>query len=271
MYTCLSNHCKTPVLDLHRSCPSCSYSLCLTCCEELSQGRIFGEINSTMLNLPDKRKAYVDSEGHTLDQKAISSDNLTAALILPQQTKCDDIENASCPPTELGGCGKGHLELRCIFPFSWIKEMELKAEEIVCSYDFPETLDKSSSCSLCFDTDHNTNRYKQLQKAALREDPSDNCLFCPTVFDISGDNFEHFQKHWGKGHPIVVRDVLQSTSNLSWNPLIMFCTYLEQSITRYENNKELLESCLDWCEVSISTNCTCQNSFKLILLLDKNA
>ncbi|TKY59355.1 Lysine-specific demethylase JMJ25 [Spatholobus suberectus] len=130
--------------------------------------------------------------------------------------------------------------------------MEVKAEEIVCSYDFPETSDKSSSCSLCFDTDHSTNRYKQLQEAALREDSNDNYLFCPTVLDISGDNFEHFQKHWGKGHPVVVRDVLQSTSNLSWDPLIMFCTYLEQSITRYENNKDLLESCLDWWEVEIN-------------------
>lgn len=269
MYTCLSNHCKIPVLDLHRSCASCSYSLCLSCCEELSQGRSSGEINSSLLKLPDKMKACVDSEGHTSDEKEISSGNLTATLILPEQTNCNDIENASCPPTELGGCGKGQLDLRRVFPSSWIKEMEVKAEEIVCSYDVPETLDKSSSCSLCFDTDLDTNRSKQLQKAAVREDSSDNCLFCPTVLDISGDNFEHFQKHWGKGHPIVVRDVFQSTSNLSWNPLFMFCTYLEQSITRYGNDKDLLESCLDWCEVSISTNCMCQSSLKSILLFDQ--
>ncbi|XP_027191594.1 lysine-specific demethylase JMJ28-like isoform X2 [Cicer arietinum] len=217
------NQCKTPILDLHRSCASCSYSLCLSCCEDLCQGRTSGEIKSSMLKPLD---GCVDSGDH--------------------------IEHVSCPPMELGGCGKGLLDLRCIFPSTLLKEMEANAEEIVCSYDFPETLDKSSSCSLCFDTDLNTSRYKQLQKAALRKDSSDNCLFCPTVLDISGDNFEHFQKHWGKGHPIVVQDVLQSTSNLSWNPLFMFCTYLEQSITKYENNKDLLESCLDWCEVEIN-------------------
>ncbi|GAU20787.1 hypothetical protein TSUD_85060 [Trifolium subterraneum] len=288
------NHCKTPILDLHRSCASCSYSLCLSCCEKSSQGRTSGEINSSMLKLPDQMKACVDIEGHILDQKDISCGNLTPTLTLPEETNCNDIdklscpptltlhedtncndieklscpptltlheetncndnEKVSCPPTELGGCGTGLLDLRCIFPMTLLKEMEVKAEEIVCSYDFPDTLDKSSSCSLCVDTDLNSNRYNQLQKAAEREDSSDNCLFCPTVLDINGSNFEHFQKHWGKGHPIVVQDVLQSTSNLSWNPLFMFCTYLEQSITKYENNKELLESCLDWCEVNIMTH-----------------
>ncbi|KAK7362966.1 hypothetical protein VNO77_05091 [Canavalia gladiata] len=246
------NYCKTPILDLHRSCPTCSYSLCLSCCQGLSQGKTSGEINSSMLKRHDKMKACVASESPILDEKTIFGGNLTAGPILPERTNCNGIDGVSCPPAELGGCGNSHLDLRSVFPSNWIKEMEVKAEEIVCSYDFPETSDKSSSCSLCFDTDHNTNRYKQLREAALREDSNDNYLFCPTVLDITGDNFEHFQKHWGKGHPIVVQDMLQSTSNLSWNPLIMFCTYLEQSITRYENNKDLLESCLDWCEVEIN-------------------
>ncbi|XP_020231470.1 lysine-specific demethylase JMJ25 isoform X2 [Cajanus cajan] len=246
------NHCKTPILDLHRSCPGCSYKLCLSCCQELSKGKTSGEINSSMFKQPDKMKACDASESHTLGDKAISSGNLTDTSILPEWTNCNDIDSLSCPPTELGGCGNCHLDLRSVFTSSWIKEMEVKAEEIVCSYDFPETSDKSSSCSLCFDTDHSTNRYKQLHEAALREDSNDNYLFCPTVLDISGDNFEHFQKHWGKGHPIVVQDVLQNTSNLNWDPVIMFCTYLEQSITRYENNKDLLASCLDWWEVDIN-------------------
>ncbi|CAL0312014.1 unnamed protein product [Lupinus luteus] len=241
------NHCKRPVLDLHRSCLSCSYSLCLTCCQKLNPGRTSGGTNSSMFKLPDKLKACI-----SMDEKSISSGNLTGTSVLPEWTNCNGIDNISCPPTELGGCGNSHLDLRCTFPLSWIKEMEVKAEEIVCSYDFPETSDKSSSCSLCFDTDHKSNRFKLLQEAAFREDSNDNCLFYPTVLDINGNNFEHFQKHWGKGHPMVVRDVLQSSSNLNWDPLIMFCNYLERSIARYENNKELLESCLDWCEVEIN-------------------
>ncbi|KAK7246604.1 hypothetical protein RIF29_41473 [Crotalaria pallida] len=246
------NKCKTPILDLHRSCLSCSYSLCLSCCHEISHGSTSEEINSSMSKLPDKMNPCVAGESRLSDDKTCSSSNLTVTSVFPERTSCNGSDSVSCPPTELGGCGYSHLDLRCVFPSTWIKEMEVKAEEIVCSYDFPETLDRSSSCSLCIDEDHRTNRFKQLQEAAQREDCNDNCLFYPTVFDIRRDHFEHFQKHWGKGHPVVVRDVLQSTSKLSWDPLAMFCAYLERSITRYENNRDLLEACLDWCEVEIN-------------------
>lgn len=94
---------------------------------------------------------------------------------------------------------------------------------------------------------------EHLQEATVREDSNDNYLYYPTLQEVHGDNLEHFQKHWGKGHPVVVRDVLQTTSDLSWDPVVMFCTYLERNIARYENNKDLLEAknCLDWCEVSV--------------------
>lgn len=194
-------------------------------------------------------KASIASENHILD-KVISNGNPTTTSSSPDFTNCNGTGSLSCPPTELGGCGDSLLELRCVFPLSWSKEMEVKAEEIICCYDIPETLDKNSSCSLCVDTDHKVDKHKQWQEAALRKDSDDNCLFYPTALDVSHDNFDHFQKHWGKGHPVVVRDVLRRKSNHSWDPLVMFCSYLERSIARYENDKDLLEACLDWCEVS---------------------
>ncbi|RZB82722.1 Lysine-specific demethylase JMJ25 isoform B [Glycine soja] len=248
------NYCKTPILDLHRSCLSCSYSLCLSCSQALSQGSTSEEINSSISNLPDKINACISSESHLLDDKVISNGNLTDTSTLLEWTNCNGAGIVSCPPTKLGDCGDNHLDLKYVFPLSWIKEMEVKAEEIVCSYDFPETSDKSSSCSLCVDKDHKTSRYKQLPEAAQREDSNDNYLFYPTILDISCNHFEHFRKHWGKGHPVVVRDVLQCTPNLSWDPVVMFCTYLERSMTRYENNKDLLEACLDWFEVEINVS-----------------
>ncbi|KAK7327985.1 hypothetical protein VNO77_22079 [Canavalia gladiata] len=220
--------------------------------QALSQGNASKEINSSISKLPDKMNSSIANESHLLEDKAISNGNLTDSSRLPEWSSCNGTDVVSCPPTKLGSCGSSHLDLKCIFPVSWINEMEVKAEEIVCSYDFPETSDKSSSCSLCIDKDHKTNRYKQLQEAAKRGDSNDNCLFYPTVLDISSNHFEHFQKHWGKGHPVVVRDVLQSTPNLSWDPLVMFCAYLERSMTRYENNKNLLEACLDGFEVEIN-------------------
>lgn len=254
---CLSNHCKTPILDLHKSCLSCSYSLCLSCSHALSQGRISEQNNSSISKLPDRKSACISSERCLLDDQAICNGNLTDTSMITEWTSCNGAAMVSCPSTKLDGCGNSHLDLNYVFPLSWIKEMEAKAEEIVCSYDFPETLDKSSSCPMCVDKDRETTIHKQLPKAAQREDSNDNCLFYPTVFDIGSNHFEHFQKHWGRGHPVVVRDVLQSTPNLSWDPLFMFCSYLERSMTRYENNKDLLEACLDWFEVSLSIYCIC--------------
>ncbi|KAI9121161.1 hypothetical protein K1719_008194 [Acacia pycnantha] len=246
------NQCKTPFLDLHRSCPICSYSLCMSCCRQSCQRNSSEEIITSISESSDGMDACLAGENHLLDKKAITNGNSVATFSLHKSTKYDGIGDVSCPPKELGGCGDKFLELRCVFPLSQIKEMEVTAEEIVCSYDFPETLDKSSSCSLCPDTDNKLDGFKQLQEAALREDSKDNWLFYPTVLDIGADNFEHFQKHWGKGHPVVVQDVLRNTSNLSWDPLVMFCTYLEGSISRYENDKDELEACLDWCEVEIN-------------------
>ncbi|KAK7302681.1 hypothetical protein RJT34_13575 [Clitoria ternatea] len=246
------NYCKTPILDLHRSCLSCSFSLCLSCCRALSKASASEDINSPISKPPYKMNACIASESQHLEDKAISCGNLTDSSVLPEWMSCNGTDILSCP-TKLGGCGDSHLDLKFVFTLSWIKEMEVKAEEIVCSYDFPETTDKSLSCSVCIGKDHKTNRYNQLQEAAQRDDANnDNCLFYPTVLDISSDHFEHFQKHWGKGHPVIVQDVLQGTPDLSWDPLVMFCAYLERSMTRYENNKDLLEACLDWFEVEIN-------------------
>ncbi|CAJ1961520.1 unnamed protein product [Sphenostylis stenocarpa] len=246
------NYCKTPILDLHKSCLSCSYSLCLRCSHALSQGSTSAEDKSSISKLPDKLNACIYSGRCLLNDKAISNGNLTGTSMLTEWTSCNGAAIVSCPLTKLGDCGNSHLDLNHVFPLSWIKEMEAKAEEIVCSYDFPEALDKSSSCSMCVDKDHKTCIYKQLPEAAQREDSNDNYLYYPTVLDIGSNHLEHFQKHWGRGHPVVVRDVLQSTPNLSWDPLFIFCTYLERSMTRYENNKDLLEACLDWFEVEIN-------------------
>ncbi|TKY59356.1 Lysine-specific demethylase JMJ25 [Spatholobus suberectus] len=91
------NYCKTPILDLHRTCPSCSYSLCLSCCQELSQGKTCGEINSSTFKRPDKVKACIASVSQTLDEKAISSGNLTDTSILPEWTNWNGIDKRIMP------------------------------------------------------------------------------------------------------------------------------------------------------------------------------
>ncbi|CAN1222057.1 Lysine-specific demethylase JMJ28 [Linum grandiflorum] len=79
------------------------------------------------------------------------------------------------------------------------------------------------------------------------EDSHDNLLYCPSVLDINGDNLEHFQKHWGKGQPVKVRNVLLGTSDLSWDPIVMFCTYLKNNTGAPVDAK----GCSDYFEVEI--------------------
>lgn len=242
-------------MDLHRSCPNCSFNLCLSCCRDHFHGTFRGGINTFLSKCSNIKDTWVSGKGKVLKRPVTTHKQnvryLSSFTSVTNWNACNAVDGISCPPKEFGGCGDSFLDLRCFFPLSWIKELEVSAEEIVCSYEFPETSDMSLSCPLCLDTDH-INGIQQLQEAALRENSNDNYLFYPTLLDIHGDNVEHFQKHWSKGHPVIVRDVLQTTSDLSWDPVFMFCTYLERSIARYENNKNLQEAihCLDWCEVS---------------------
>nr|POE80422.1 lysine-specific demethylase jmj25 [Quercus suber] len=249
-------NCKTSIVDLHRSCPNCSYNLCLSCCKDFCCGSFTGRIDTFISKNSNGRKACISGDKQ-LSLKKLAKQNsgtyLSSSASLSDWKACNANGRISCPPAEFGGCGDSFLDLRCVFSLSWIKELEVSAEEIVCSYEVPEAFDTSSCCSVCLDIDHKADGIEHLQEAAAREDSIDNYLYYPTLLDVHNDKLEHFQKHWGRGHPVIVRNVLQSASDLNWDPVVMFCTYLEQSIARYENNKDFLEAtnCLDWCEVEI--------------------
>lgn len=158
-----------------------------------------------------------------------------------------------CPQADFGGCGERVLDLRSIFPLGWTTKLETGAEELLHSSDYAETPDVSSSfCSLCQGINE-AGEVKLVQKMANRLGSNDNFLYCPTVSDLHQEKLKHFQQHWGKGHPVIVRNVLQSTLSLNWDPIDMFCTYLEKTSSKSQNRKEVGgTTCLDWCEVPFS-------------------
>ncbi|GKV19137.1 hypothetical protein SLEP1_g29430 [Rubroshorea leprosula] len=266
---CCSN-CKTSIVDFHRSCPKCSYNLCLSCCREFFQGSLAGSMKALLCKCQNRRKAC--TPGFRLsDRISISTykQNYYGAFfgssaLLPSWKAPDAGFCISCPPSNVGGCGNGLLGLRCLFPLRWIKELEISAEEIVGSYEPPEAFESFSFCSLCVGMDHEANRFKQLQEAARREDSNDNFLYYPTVLDNQGDNLDHFQKHWSRGHPVIVRNVLQNTSDLSWDPLFLFCSYLKNNVAKPKNDEEVAKatSCLDWFEVEIGIKQLFLGSFR---------
>ncbi|KAI3924175.1 hypothetical protein MKX01_029710 [Papaver californicum] len=244
----ICNNCKTSIADYHRSCPNCNYDLCLTCCREI--------LNVKFVN---RGLPYMHGEpGESIDKNPEHSDTIPEPTddILEDHIKLTSewkvMDNSSIP---CASCGSGLLELKCILPKNWVSNLEEDAEEIATKFnifDVPATPTQQCSCSN--PVGHaNINNY-DLQRAASRV-VDDNYLYCPTARDIQHGDLEHFQKHWCKGEPVIVRKVNELTSGLSWAPLVM-CKALHEKtnsrVTKGEGHLDVIAvNCMDWCEVEV--------------------
>lgn len=239
-------------MDYHRTCMNCSYNLCLNCCQELSRHSLYGSFK-----LKSCKKRKISSSGdELLFKQNISRQNSGGppclSIISLQSWETSEDGSIPCPPTDIGGCGGSLLDLRCLFPFNWTRDLEVRAEEILCSYHFPETADVSPCCSLCDDFGTNDCELKLQREPSKRIGFNNNYLYSPTVKDLHQETLEHFQSHWGKGHPVIVRNVLRSNTGLCWDPVIMFCLYMENKSSESCNEGGMqATNCLDWCEVRI--------------------
>jgi [histone H3]-dimethyl-L-lysine9 demethylase len=155
-----------------------------------------------------------------------------------------------CPPKARGGCGTATLSLRRLFKANWIDKLTRDAEELTIKYQ-PPIVDLSLGCSECHsfveDAAHNSAR-----KAASRETGHDNFLYCPDAIEIEDTEFEHFQRHWIRGEPVIVRNVYKKGSGLSWDPMVMWRAFrLAKNILKDEADTFKAIDCLDWCEVRV--------------------
>nr|XP_016500949.1 PREDICTED: lysine-specific demethylase JMJ25-like [Nicotiana tabacum] len=112
----------------------------------------------------------------------------------------------------------------------------------------------SQGSCLCIKLVDETDMQKsKLRKAASREDSDDNYLFCPAAKDLQEEDLKHFQCHWLKGEPVIVSNVLETASGLSWEPMVMW-----RACRQMKNLKHplLLDvstiNSLDWCELEIN-------------------
>lgn len=157
-----------------------------------------------------------------------------------------------CPPKEMGGCGGSVLDLKCMFPEKMHAELEERADKAVRSEIFAKaTFSRSDQCP-CFDRSGRVRSdIKTVRKAANRKGSSDNYLYCPVASDLQDHDLIHFQMHWAKGEPVVVSDVLQLTSGLSWEPMVMWRALRERAQGKVEDEQFAVTAvdCLDWCEV----------------------
>ena len=132
------------------------------------------------------------------------------------------------------------------------------AEDLTSNCKFPN-VDYSQGCSTCQSniSGGNNNIVSNVRLAAFREKSNDNFLFCPDAFDMANDETNHFQIHWMRGEPVIVRNVLDKTSGLSWEPMVMWRAFRETGgNVKFKDETRSVKAidCLDWCEVGYLNN-----------------
>ncbi|KAL8539765.1 hypothetical protein ACS0TY_001393 [Phlomoides rotata] len=242
------DNCRTSIADYHRSCPLCSYDLCLGCCQELRDGCLQGGKKGTPFRYVDFGSDYLHGgkkkKGPNIvgNQTSIIEDN-SKDNISPSEWKALEDGAIPCPPKDIGGCNKEVLRLKCLLPDEYVSNLLLEAKEILDTHEVVCVADCSkescsSSCSL---------------KVASREYSNDNTLYCPSAVDIKHEDLKHFQQHWSKGEPVVVTNVLETTLGLSWEPMVMWRAFRQIKSLEHDSLIGMsVINCLDWCETDVN-------------------
>ncbi|KAE9609540.1 putative transcription factor C2H2 family [Lupinus albus] len=238
------DHCATSIIDLHRSCPKCSYELCLSCCQEIRNGIITPR---TEMKFQYVNRGYDYMHGG--DPLPVSCDLGTSEGPIELSTKWTAKRNGSvtCAPEEEGGCGSSALELKRILPHGWISKLEAKAHKMLKSWETEHTALWQKEAEL---------GYNSMRCAASREGTNDNNIYCPESKDILKDGLLLFQKHWTNGKPVIVRDVLNQGTGLSWEPMVMWRVLCENAVSEISSKMSEVKAidCLAGCEVEINTH-----------------
>ncbi|KAH9322817.1 hypothetical protein KI387_017456, partial [Taxus chinensis] len=263
------DNCHSSIVDYHRSCPSCSYDLCLTCCRELREGcqlecdeadlahqHSTERTSQTIASQPKKMDVLHRRPSWELQPHGAKNILEPPQVLLDWKVNSDD--SITCPPKERGGCGSELLVLKRILKTNWIAKLEKNAAEMASSCKVPDASNIFKSCTSCFKIDSyakNGLSDGKLRQAAYREFGNDNVLYCPTEHDIKDEGFEHFQKHWLRGEPVIVRNARNVTghsSGLSWVPMMMRRAVQETNGKLKDDRKAKALDCLDWSEVEIN-------------------
>ncbi|OQU89455.1 lysine-specific demethylase JMJ25 isoform X3 [Sorghum bicolor] len=250
------NNCSTSIFDLHRSCSNCSFELCITCCKEL-RGHCLN-INCQEGLVPKDKSRGVDYM-HGGDSVTPYSEKDKETGLSSYQSKsikweADPGGIIRCPPSELGGCGNHVLELKQIFETDRLSKLEMEALQLRNQVE-PSDIVSIDICECSCSANHASSR-----KAATRENSTDNYIYCPISDDGKPDGLKHFQKHWVKGEPVVVKGVDEKMkyfcvqknkmSKLSWEPEIMWAE-VHGANTSSETKTVKAVDCMSCCEVEI--------------------
>ncbi|KAG4912179.1 hypothetical protein JHK86_052612 [Glycine max] len=250
------DNCKTSIFDYHRSCTKCSFDLCLICCRELRGGQLVGGADPIELEFVWQGRGYLHAEKKDEEVKQNASDDDCKPEVREWSRSgwlAQSDGSIPCPKVN-DECNHGFLELRSILGQHFVSELVCKAKELVQAYKLQNVVKTADNFCSCLKLDRNTDvSYSNMRKAASREDLTDNYLYCPKAVDLQYKDLRHFQWHWEKGEPVIVSNVLECTSGLSWEPLVMWRAL--RHVTNTKRGQHLAEKtidCLDWTEGEIN-------------------
>ncbi|KAL5576238.1 hypothetical protein UlMin_017937 [Ulmus minor] len=247
------NQCATSIVDLHRSCPECSYELCLGCFHEIREG-CFSDCSELKFYFMNRGYEYIHGGDPLPDSFPVkTSENCSESLT---KWNANDDGSVTCAPKDMGGCNNCKLELKRILPCGWISNLEVKATELLRVWATEhKTLETENTASRTLETENTACRKEILKKAASRDGSDDNYLYCPDSIATVKEDLFCFRKHWLNGEPVVVQNVLAQLAGLSWEPMVMWRALSENMES--ETNSKLLEvkaiDCLAGCQVEINT------------------
>lgn len=213
---------------------NCSYDVCLGCCQDLKD-----------LSVDTKVKVERETTGRNSDKETITM----SEQVKPSRNRLVDKfsdwrankdGSIPCPPKEYGGCGCSSLTLKRIFKMNWVAKLVKNVEEMVNGCKIHDTVSPQEA-------EHNT----RLCQFAHREDDNDNYLYCPSSKDVRAEGIGEFRKHWVRGEPVIIKEVIDITSMPDWDPMVIWRGIREtgEEKTQNENRNVKALDCLEWSEV----------------------
>lgn len=223
--------------------------------KEASESKIEKEVPAEVV----KPSTSLNPEAEEAESKEIADESIQHGIageangeqIVPPLWAPTENGEIPCPPKMRGGCGCHTLRLKSLFEHNWVTQLINDVEEQLKDYKELEKEDKS--CSKCAGGAKNTN----VRLAAHRADNKENYVYCPTLQDTEQEGISHFQKHWRQGQPVIVRNVLEGASGLSWEPLTMWRALRETTQGKFKDDSKTVRAidCSDLSEVSCQQFC----------------
>ncbi|KAK4764142.1 hypothetical protein SAY87_013580 [Trapa incisa] len=245
------DHCGTSIIDVHRSCPNCSFELCLSCCKEIRRGTLKAR-SEMKLHFYNRGLDYVHGGDPLPEIHPSQASHCINQVSEFFKWKSNDDRSITCAPEQFGGCGQYPLQLKRICYKDWIRGLLKRAESLLKRADSLLELFRTEQ------TCHNKGDWSNLQhyrKAASRDSSQDNYLYCPSYKEtVMAEDLIRFQTQWAKGEPVIVRNVLEQSTGLSWEPMVMWralCENLDSEISTASEVQAI--DCLACCQVEIST------------------